>query len=205
VTAIGTAIASHEASNVRASRHPPSSDEAGNRRPVAPPLVPSPLDDEPSGLLAPPDEDELEAELVVPDDDDVDVPPSVVGVVAPVTVIVRVVFATPSFAVPAPLADIAATQSVIVPLVAGAVNENSYVAVAPDGGGVMATTSSGVSTGKGTFVFEPAVTTTPSLNAASNDVRARVPLTTSVTSFFDPACTVVGSVRVIVGTGVLGL
>ena len=77
--------------------------------------------------------------------------------------------------------------------------------VAPDGGGSTATTSSGVSSGNGTFVFEPAVTTTPSLNAASNDVRARVPATTSVTSFFDPAWTVVGIVSVIVGTGVLCL
>lgn len=55
------------------------------------------------------------------------------------------------------------------------------------------------------MVFVPFVTTTPSLNAASNDVRVRVPFTTSVTSFFDPACTVVGIVSVIVGMGVLGL
>lgn len=77
--------------------------------------------------------------------------------------------------------------------------------VAPFGGGSTATTSSGVSIGNGTIVFVPLVTTTPSLNAASNDVRVRVPFTTSVTSFFDPACTVVGIVSVIVGIGVLGL
>ena len=56
-----------------------------------------------------------------PDDE---APASGGGFVPPVTVIVRVVFATPSFAVPAPLADIAATQSVRVPFVCGAVNEN---------------------------------------------------------------------------------
>lgn len=54
-------------------------------------------------------------------------------------------------------------------------------------------------------MFCPFVTTTPSLKAASNDVRVRVPFTTSVTSFFDPACTVVGIVNVMVGMGVLGL
>jgi hypothetical protein len=139
-----------------------------------------------------------------PPDEDV-VPASGVGFVPPVTVIVRVVFATPSFTLPAPLADIAATQSVIVPFVFGAVNENLYVPVAPAGGGSTATTSSGVSTGNGTFVFDPAVTTTPSLNAASKDVRTRVPATTSVTSFFEPAWTVVGMVSVMVGIGVLGL
>lgn len=75
---------------------------------------------------------------------------------------------------------------------------------APDGGGSTAATSSGVSAGNGTCEFEPAVTTTPSLNAALNDVRARVPPTTRVTSFFEPALTVAGTVRLIVGTGVLG-
>lgn len=89
---------------------PPSS-ELGKRRPVAPEplddaLSPSPLDEEPPPSAAPPDEeDEVE------DVDDVDVVPpelDVLGFVPPVTVNVRVVLRTPSFAVPAPLADIAA-------------------------------------------------------------------------------------------------
>lgn len=91
-----------------------------------------------------------------------------------------------------------------MPFSLGAVNENVYVPLAPLGGGSFATTSHGVSTGNGTFVFCPAVTTTPSVNPALNDVRARVPLMTSVTSVFDPACTVCGRLIVIVGAGLLG-
>lgn len=87
--------------------------------------MPSPPldDDSPPPSAALPDDDDPEEEEVAPEDDDV-VPASVVGFVPPVTVMVRVVFATPSLLLPAPLADIAATQRVIVPFVAGAVNEN---------------------------------------------------------------------------------
>lgn len=91
-----------------------------------------------------------------------------------------------------------------MPLVLGATNENLYVPSAPLGGGVTATTSSGVSTGNGTSVFIPLIAFTgPPENAALNDVRARVPSTTIVTSFVDPACTVEGTVIVRFGTGVV--
>lgn len=167
---------------------------------VVPP--PPPEDDVPPSSEVEPDDDAVPEDDAVPDEDAV--PASGGAVVPPVTVMVRVVFTTASFAVPAPLADMAATHIVMLPFVFGAVNENLYVPVAPFGGGSTATTSSGVSTGNGTMLFCPAVTTMPSLNAALNDVRVRVPLITIVTSFFEPACTVVGMVMFSVGTGVLG-
>ena len=50
-------------------------------------------------------------------------------------------------------------------------------------------------------MFVPATVLVPSVNAAFIDVRARVPLTTSVTSVVDPACTVAGAVIASVGCG----
>lgn len=104
--------------------------DAGSRLPPALP----PLDDSASSSVAPDEEDEdvtpelddgepeLDVDPAIPEEDEA--PASGAGAVPPVTVIVRVVFATASPAVPAPFADIAATQSVIVPFVCGAVNEN---------------------------------------------------------------------------------
>jgi hypothetical protein len=181
---------------------PPPLSPLDSRRPDAPvPLedaLASDFDgDSPPSAPPPDDEEEDEVDVVEPEDDVA--PPSVLPAVPPVTVIMRVILATPSPVVPEPFADMAATHNVIVPFVFGAVNENLYVPVAPPGGGVAAVTSYGVSTGNGTEAFCPAVTTTPSLNAASNDVRARVPATTIVTSFFEPAWTVVGRLRVMFG------
>lgn len=76
---------------------------------------------------------------------------------------------------------------------------NLYVPVAPFGGGVTAATSSGVSIGKGMFVFIPAVAFTPSVNAAFIDVRVRVPLMTIVTSPTSPAFIAAGTVMSSVG------
>ena len=127
MTANATAI--QEASNDGATRHPPSSLLLPRRRPPAPDplddaLAPPLEDDSPPPSAASPDDEDPDDEDGIPEDEDV-VPPSGVGFVPPVTVMVRVVFATPSLLLPAPLADIAATQSVMVPFVAGAVNENS--------------------------------------------------------------------------------
>lgn len=137
---------------------PPSSAGAGGRAPPddegAPLVVPSPLDapDVPELLVAP-DVPLAPEELVVPlVPDELDAPPSVV-VVPPVTVIVRVVFATPSPAASTPLADIAATHIVMVPFVGGALKENLKVPVAPFGGGSTAPTSPGACTGNGISVF----------------------------------------------------
>lgn len=126
---IANATAIHDASNEGATAHPPpSSPLFARRRPPAPdPLddafVPPLDDDSPPPSAAVPDDDDPDDEEAEPEEDD-EAPASGVGFVPPVTVIVRVVLATPSLALPAPLADIAATQSVMVPFVAGAVNEN---------------------------------------------------------------------------------
>jgi hypothetical protein len=105
-----SAIAIHDASPAAPTRQPPSS-ELVRRRPLAPePLedaLSPPLDDDsPPSVVAP--EDDVDVDEVAPEEVD-EAPASDVGLVPPVTMIVRVVFATPSFAVPAPLADIAAT------------------------------------------------------------------------------------------------
>jgi hypothetical protein len=123
-------------------------------------------------------------------------PPSTL---AAVTVIVRVVLATPSPPVPAPLAAMPATHIVIVPLVFGAMNENVYVPVAPLGGGTAAPTSVGSCTGNGVSVFVPLIVFVPSLNATFIEVRSLLPATTSVTTFVLPAATLVGAVMVNVG------
>lgn len=125
---IASATASHDVSNAGATRHPPPSSLLVSFRPPAPdPLDDAPVppldDDSPPASVALPDDDDPDDDDVAPEEEEV-VPPSGVGFVPPVTVMVRVVFATPSLVLPAPLADIAATQSVIVPFVAGAVNEN---------------------------------------------------------------------------------
>jgi hypothetical protein len=125
--------------------------------------------------------------------------PASAGATAPVTMMLRSAFATPSPPVPAPLAAMPATHIVIGPFLSGAMNESLYVPVPPLGGGATERSSDGSEAGSFESVFIPFSVFTPSLNATFSAVRALVPATTSVTSFVLPACTLSGTVSVSVG------